>query len=63
MTVIKNTNLNEPDQGIFWVHRKGGVIGHTGGDPGISAIMFFNPETKIGKIFMTNMELDNSNTD
>lgn len=60
---VKNTDPAEPDQGIFWVHRKGGIIGHTGSDPGISVIMFFNPETRIGKIFMTNIELNKDNVE
>ncbi len=43
--------------GIFWEifgMNKDGDIGHGGGDPGITTIMFFSPTTKIGKIIMTN---------
>ena len=29
-------------------------FGHTGGDPGVSAIMFFNPKNNIGRILITN---------
>ncbi len=50
-------NPREPNQGIFFVHRKNGLIGHTGSDPGVSAFMFFNPKTKIGKIFITNIDI------
>lgn len=50
----------EPNQGVFFVHRKNGLIGHTGSDPGVSAFMFFNPKTKIGKIFITNTDIGES---
>jgi CubicO group peptidase (beta-lactamase class C family) len=50
-------NPKEPNQGVFFVHRKNGLIGHTGSDPGVSAFMFFNPTTKIGKIFITNIDI------
>ena len=52
-----NINLREPNQGIFFAHRANGQIGHTGSDPGVSVFMFFNPKTKIGKIFMTNVDI------
>ena len=50
-------NPKEPNQGVFFVHRKNGLIGHTGSDPGVSAFMFFNQATKIGKIFITNIDI------
>ena len=50
-------NPKEPNQGVFFVHRTNGLIGHTGSDPGVSAFMFFNPTTKIGKIFITNIDI------
>lgn len=31
-------------------------IGHTGGDPGVVTLMFFNSETKIGKILFVNTD-------
>lgn len=31
-------------------------IGHSGGDPGINSLMFFNPKTNIGRILMTNTD-------
>ena len=31
-----------------------GYIGHTGGDPGVLSMMFFNPETNIGRIMIYN---------
>ena len=50
---------NESNQGIFWTFR-GGLIGHTGGGLGASSFLFFNPETGIGKIFITNCELESN---
>jgi hypothetical protein len=50
----------EPNTGIFWMFRKNGEIGHTGSDPGVTVIFFFNPETarvefyheyRVGSIF------------
>jgi CubicO group peptidase (beta-lactamase class C family) len=60
---IQNTDPTEPESGIFWFHRKGGIIGHSGSDPGISSLMYFNPKTRIGKIFMTNSELNKNNVE
>ena len=31
-----------------------GFIGHTGGDPGVVALMFFDPKTGIGRILLMN---------
>lgn len=50
-------NPKEPNQGVFFVHRANGQIGHTGSDFGVSAFMFFNPATKVGKIFITNVDI------
>lgn len=44
-------------QGLFWF-RNGVFIGHTGGDPGTSATMQYNPITKTGIVFMMNIEDD-----
>ena len=48
---------DEINQGIFWTYRTSGIIGHTGGGLGASAFFFFDPETSIGKIFMTNCDI------
>lgn len=47
----------EPNQGLFWAIRRNGTIGHTGGDAGISAFLFLDPVTKVGKLLITNTEL------
>ncbi len=46
----------EPNQG-FWAHRRNGTVGHTGGDSGLSTFLFFDPATRVGKIFVTNTEV------
>ena len=47
----------EPNQGLFWAIRRNGTVGHTGGDAGLSSFLFFDPKTRVGKIFVTNTEL------
>lgn len=47
----------EPNQGLFWAIRRNGTVGHTGGDAGLSSFLFFDPKTRVGKIFLTNTEL------
>ena len=39
------------------------VIGHTGGDPGTNTMMYFNTETKQGKLFITNTDSKKENSD
>ena len=40
--------------GIFVGFGYTGYIGHTGGDPGVLSMMFFNPATGIGRIMIFN---------
>ena len=47
----------EPNQGLFWAHRRNGTVGHTGGDAGLTSFLFFDPVTRVGKVFVTNTEL------
>ena len=44
----------EYNSGIFIGHTYTGLIGHTGGDPGVATFMFFNPASKTGKFMMIN---------
>ncbi len=60
---IKGIDPKEPNSGIFIVYAKSGAIGHTGSDLGVSAFMFFNPETKEGKIFIANEDITKQNID
>lgn len=50
---------DEYNSGIFMGYTPIGHIGHTGGDPGVSTFMFFNPETKMGRLLFINTGLDN----
>lgn len=51
---------DEYNSGVFMGHTPIGYIGHTGGDPGVSTFMFFNPKTKIGKMIFVNTDLDSA---
>ena len=40
--------------GVFW-ERRGPMVGHNGGDPGIVCLMRFNAEKEVGRIILTNV--------
>jgi CubicO group peptidase (beta-lactamase class C family) len=50
---------NEPNIGILWSHRQNGIIGHTGGDAGVTSFFFIKPATHIGMILISNTEINN----
>lgn len=50
----KNPYSDEYNSGIFMGFGYTGYIGHTGGDPGVISMMFFNPENNIGRIVIFN---------
>ncbi|MEO0504971.1 MAG: serine hydrolase domain-containing protein [Bacteroidota bacterium] len=50
--------------GFFWEFRSGEVMGHSGGDYGVSALMYFHPKSGLGFTYLCNMmplESDYSN--
>ncbi|MGD1959454.1 MAG: serine hydrolase domain-containing protein [Fulvivirga sp.] len=49
---------DEYNAGIFMGHTPIGYLGHIGGDPGVSTFLFFNPQTRIGKLLFVNTDLD-----
>lgn len=53
----KNAYNDEYNMGIFMGMSATGQIGHSGGDPAVTTLMFFNSNTKIGKLLMANTEL------
>lgn len=58
----RNANHPYKDEyniGIFMGFSGTGNIGHTGGDPGVSSLMFFNPKDKKGRILLVNTNLEN----
>ncbi|MEL7271654.1 MAG: serine hydrolase domain-containing protein [Bacteroidota bacterium] len=54
---------DEYNSGLFVGHTPNGQIGHTGGDPGVSSFMFFNPDTGIGKLLFINTDLNQKTAD
>ncbi len=55
----KNPYNDGYNAGIFIGFSAAGNIGHTGGDPGVSTMLFFNPTTKIGRLLITNTNIMN----
>ena len=53
-----NAYNDEYNMGIFMGSSAQGQIGHTGGDPGVTTLMFFNAKTKIGKILLVNTDVN-----
>lgn len=57
-------NEKTEDYGIFiefrdgFLNIKNDMIGHNGSDPGVFTAMYFNPQTKIGKIVLVNTDTD-----
>lgn len=54
----RNPYSDEYNLGIFIGFSYTGNIGHTGGDPGVGSIMFFNPKTKIGRLLIINTNIN-----
>ncbi len=50
---------DEYNSGIFMGFSGTGNVGHTGGDPGVSTLMFFNSKDKIGRILLVNTNIEN----
>jgi len=50
----KNPYSESYNTGIFIGFGYTGYIGHTGGDPGVMSMMFFNPENNLGRIMIFN---------
>jgi CubicO group peptidase (beta-lactamase class C family) len=54
----RNPYSDEYNLGIFIGFSYTGNIGHTGGDPGVGSIMFFNPKTRIGRLLIINTNIN-----
>jgi CubicO group peptidase (beta-lactamase class C family) len=54
----KNPYNETYNLGIFMGFSVAGNIGHTGGDAGVTTIMFFNPKTKIGRLLIVNTNIN-----
>lgn len=57
----KNPYSDEYNVGIFMGFSVAGNIGHTGGDPGVSTMLFFDPKTKIGRLLIVNTNINDKN--
>ncbi len=58
-----NLKRAEPNSGIFWAYARSGSIRHTGSDPGVFALISFDPKTRIGRVFTLNAQLDGDNNE
>lgn len=47
-------NFKESNQGLFWEFNPREGLGHSGGDPGVTAHAYFDTETGVGYVFMAN---------
>ncbi len=52
----KQGNHKGTKNGLFWWQNDDGFMGHNGGDTGVIAIMKFNPTTRLGITFVSNMD-------
>ncbi len=50
----------EPNQGLFWQHKRNGGVGHTGGDPGLAAYVWLDLDANRGKVLLTNGDIEAS---
>ncbi|CAN0594257.1 unnamed protein product, partial [Ectocarpus sp. 12 AP-2014] len=53
----ESTYNDEYNMGIFMGISAKGKIGHSGGDPAVTTLMFFDSKTNIGKLLIANTEL------
>jgi len=51
---VRNPYSESYNVGIFIGFGYTGYIGHTGGDPGVLSMMYFDPETNLGRIMIFN---------
>jgi len=56
-----NNDPREPNKGIFWGYNRKNKIMHSGSDPGIAALVSFDPVTKIGRAILINTQLEGKN--
>lgn len=60
--VSKQSKLIDTEYSIFWGYRRSGFIGHTGGDPGTTTILDFDPKTNRGVMVFTNYLIDSKDS-
>jgi CubicO group peptidase (beta-lactamase class C family) len=55
---VENAFNDEYNMSVFMGFSAKEYIGHTGGDPGVVSLMFFNPETQLGYYFISNTDFN-----
>lgn len=55
----KNPYSESYNYSVFIGFSMVGNIGHSGGDPGVSSLLSFNPDTKIGRLMIINTSINN----
>ena len=58
-----NAYNDEYNMGVFMGFSAKGNIGHTGGDPGVTTLMFFNESSKKGQLILVNTDFDEKGFD
>ncbi len=54
-----SVDIVEENSGIFWsIDKKGTRIGHSGGDPGVGTVMYYDPMNDLGVIMFINTGVD-----
>ncbi len=54
----ENPYNDEYNMGVFMGFSAKGNIGHSGGDPGVTTLMFFNAASKTGQLIFVNTGMD-----
>jgi CubicO group peptidase (beta-lactamase class C family) len=55
----KNPYSDEYNSGLFIAYTPAGYIGHTGGDPGVASMLYFDPKLGKGCFIMVNTGINN----
>lgn len=53
----KDVSTDEPNQGLFWQHKRTGGVGHSGSDAGLAAYIWLDLEANRGKVLLTNGDI------
>jgi CubicO group peptidase (beta-lactamase class C family) len=54
---VGNPYSDSYNTGLFMGFSSTGLIGHTGGDPGVVTLLFFDPQTGIGRLILLNTSI------
>lgn len=48
------------NHGLFWEYKRSGAVGHSGGDPGLTALLSIDLSAKRARVLLTNTLIDDS---